>query len=801
MKISLSQNQWFDGEGKPLSAGRISVYVHGSNVPKDIFTLDSHDNYTQASNPFILDDAGRAPTLWFEASTVDVLVEAYNGVPGSYDQVDTYQDGFDMPDVRNDTVAYGISGLQDTNTELGTVTVVGFNNGHDCGARTFVWDPMATETEDGCAIVASNSVAEGRWILLSDSRYMPSEWYGIVPGSDEGNISAFLTYPETVGQWHVKLPPVPRFTRGTYTSAGVLTSTKTIAFDTGARFTGATFMCYAAEVAYNPSYVADFQFIKQDFADSSWFRTAKRFWKCQAYELHQAPTNYFTDNSVGSYGTTCAILSNQRISGQPLTLSGQAVLQFEHCDIADYSLSTLWNTVFKSCDFTDRWFNDAAWDFGTDISHRQRVRSTENRVVLDNFADANVYLWQQAANGATAIDLQGRPVSTITGEMPFTYIGNAVIGYAHFTHSITLDRCTVNHLYLDSNSIDVLTKGCNFVLDRGQCNAWNDNGSSFTLDCDIDTTYAAINWVGSLVTMAGHRIGRAEDDLYSQKSPVFWDCTINGGVIASSHPVMLGCNIADTPVYVYPYAFLENLQQSWAFGMEFRDNRFNAGSYIAIGGNNGLSDHLSEVYECKVNSISITGNVFNTTSRGITCPFWSGTSLAYRFVRGLSSYVTGDATDRSVDYFPVLFLYKDNSGNCPREFGPSQNENLPGNLAAATGWATGAETAMYFCRGVRADYVFCMPAMENAGKTPLPDPAISGGLYEVSGLSVCTAYRMKALLAGGVSGGHCVDFPTAGYLPCCAYDKSLPNDMFYVLAGVLGANAQFYGVNPQPSGE
>ena len=66
MKISLSQNQWFDGQGYPLVSGRISVYLHGSDTLAEIYTLEG-ENYVRAANPVILDNDGRSDTLWSTA--------------------------------------------------------------------------------------------------------------------------------------------------------------------------------------------------------------------------------------------------------------------------------------------------------------------------------------------------------------------------------------------------------------------------------------------------------------------------------------------------------------------------------------------------------------------------------------------------------------------------------------------------------------------------------------------------------------------------------------------------------------
>ena len=794
MKISFSQHQLFDMVGFPLVSGRVSFYLHGSDTLANIYTLDG-DNFVEATNPVILDDAGSFPqTVFMEASIYDVKIEKLTG--NVYSTIDTYQFGFIVPDVSNDTVLQGIDGLMHANPELGFVTVVGYDNVTYAGPRVYMWDAQCTEAEDGGCIIGSESVEDGRWLLLSDLREMPSTYYGVEAGR-EANIAAFISYQPIVGTHGIFMPPVPRFLKGTYTTEGTLSTSKVLSFDQGAKFTKAVFVCSGVEIANSPNYVADFLFTAQQLSESRWFRTAKRFWQCGARELHQSRNNFFEDASLGNYGTVAATLLNQKITGTPLSMTGAGRIEFNHCNIGNYALSTNWYTVFKNCDFTDKWFNDANWDFGATPAHRQVVKNTENNVSIDNFSDANVFVLQQAANSVTALDLQNRMAGTISADMAFTLIRNAVIDTAHFNHNVALENCNINHLYLEQNLLALTTRNCSAVLEQAQVGAWADSRSIFALGCDIDTTYATLNWIDTSIDMASHKIGRATDDLALQNQPVFLRCTISNGVIASSCPALLGCNLANTHVYVYPGAFMEGNQVSWTMSMEFRNNRFNGSSVIAIGGHNGITDHLQEVYECKVASLAITDNVFNTTSAGIACPFWAGPGLSFRFIRGLTTFDGGSATDHNADYFQVAYEYRNNHGNCPRTYAGPTNSNLPGALVIASHWASsGIGSGMSFESGQTAYSVFTMPARPNANKDPLPDPTIQSGIYQVSNLAVTTPYRAKAVFSGGEQGGNCADFPTSAYLPVCAYDKSLPNDMFNCIIGAWGQSAQFLGVNP-----
>lgn len=802
MKISLPINQFFDDQGFPLVGGRISIFKHDSDTLNDIFTLDG-DIYRAAVNPIITSDEGRIPTVFFDAAVVDVRVEKANG-DGTYELIDTFQAGFNVPSATNDTVVNGIDALKDTNTEVGVVSVYGYDSNVAAPMRNYVWDPTCTADADDGIVVLSNTTETGRWILLWDDEKLPCSVYGIAPGH-EANISAFLTYPDIVSQWNIRTPKIPRFTQGTYTSNTTFSTTKTLYFDQGAKFTNATFMCASVIIPYNNDYVANFIFSVgfQPVAESRWFRTVAGFWKCDAQEYHQSNTNFFADTNIGNAGTTCAILLNKKVSGRALTFTGGANIEFNHCNISDYALSTNWYTVFKNCDFSDRWFVDGNWDFGTDVTHRQLVRSAQNRVSLDHFADANVFVLHQAANSIPALDLQNRVVSGITGDMPFTLIRNAVIDYAHFNHNIALENCTVNHLYLEHNFLNLTTKNCQAVIENAQAGQWNDSRSNFSLNCDVNTYYTTIAWNETGLDMNSHRIGRTDDDLIYQKQLVMWGCTINNGTIASYCPVFLECNIANTLIYVCPASVFEGTRQTWTMSMEFRGNRFNGAAGIRIGAHNGISDHLSEVFECRVDALAITDNVFNTTVSGITCPFWSGPSLSYRFIRGMTAFVPGNSvTEHTLDYFEVPYEYRGNSGNCPRQYGTATGADLPGAYAICSGWANGGtNNGMYFEKGVTAANVFVLPAVANENVEPIPDPTVTSSVYSVDKRCVCTPYRAKALFASNQNAGMCADFPISGYLPLCAADKSLYNDMFNVLVGSWGESAQFFGVNPISSRE
>ena len=800
MKLSLTPIQYFTLDGKPLVSGRLKIHLHGSDTLANTYILSGTD-FVPGPNPVILDNAGELQnSIFMDAAIYDVEVE--QNVDGNYAKISDFQYGFNPPDVRNDTVVDGIAGLRDANPELGFVDVVGYDSDVHCGQRTFMWDPYCTAAEDGGTVFQSNGTENGRWILLSDLREMPCSYFGIKAGH-EANLSSFLTYLETVGTYGIVMPPVPRFLAGDYVTEGTLSTTKVLSFDRGARLTKAFVLCPAIEVTPAQNYVGDFQFTRQQLAESCWFRRVSRFWACGAFELHQSRTNYFEDVDSGNYGSLCATLMHQKITGVPLGMTGSGLLEFNHCNIANYALSTAWHTSFKNCDFTDKFFNDGGWDFGTDTSHRQLVRSTENRLNVDNFADASAYVLQQAANGATTLDMLGRHIGLVSASMPFRSIRNAIIDELHANSGMALDNVSCPLVYFENKYQTVATKNCTLGIIQADVGTWNDNGSSLTFACNIDTTYTTVSWLKSAVDMGLHRIGRATDDLVYQKQVVLWGCTVNNGVIASSRPVVLECNIADTMLYVYPCETLVGNLNTWAMSMEIRKNRFNGAAGIAIGANNGLSDHLETVYECTLSNLAITDNVFNTSVSGITCPFWAGPGLAYRFMQGLAMYDGGNPFIRNMEYFPTVYEYRDNSGNCPRSYGVATTQVVESLYAQVYSWATSAEASatstMDYPDNQVVLSVFALPAFGNPTREQVPSTTVQANTFRVHRLCVTVPFRGKALSTALSEEGQCLDYPRHGYLPMCACDRSQPNDMFYGIVGSCALSGG--GVNPIGGGQ
>lgn len=793
MRISFNPNQLFDLAGNPLVSGRVSFYLKDSDTLANTYYRDG-DAFIEGQNPVVLDNAGSfVNTIFLDAAIYDVVVEKYTD--GQYHQIENFEFGFEMPNVNNDTQVNGIQGLMDANPELGSVTVIGYDENVSCGPRSYIWDAQCTDAADGGAIVESTSSQNGRWILCSDLREMPCKYYGVAPGF-ESNISAFLTYPQLVGTYGIWMPPIPRFVSGVYNSAGTFSVDKTISFDPHARFTAAKFICQNIECCTRGNYIADFQFNYQAYAESSWFRTVKGFWTCGAKELHQSRYNYF-ENGVLSENIAVA---NQHISGYAMSMGGTGQITFHDCTFEDRSISADWYICLKSNYVTDTWFaSNGYWDFGN-YPHHQQIKPAENVVAIGNFADANAYVLWAAAYGFTALDLQGRTIGTITATMPFTTIANGQINEAHFNRDVSMYGVTVYNLYLEKTTLNFSADECSIILRDGRANNITMTGSKLYNHCGINSYDTTVRCVDCYVDLNNGVITRSTpNDRDESSGTYFTRCQIGGGSVDDNGINMYGCQVDNTLVRVIPAGSSEG----GFISCRFKDNIFGGTSQIQfVTSLDGVSDPYC--YECTVGYIEIVGNTFNTTQMGIKMPFWAEDG-AHRYVGGVTTYVApGDPSTAhsGTEFFPLPYYYYNNVGNCPRQFGKASGANSDSTLAIASNWGTGNTAGMYFMSDSPINSVFALPALVNHNKDIVPDPTISSNVYSVSNLSVTIPYNAKAIVTfDGNTGGCNLDYPIHGYLPICAYDKSMPNDMFNCIVGSWSVYAQWCGVNPISSGQ
>lgn len=657
MKISSNIEQYFDDEGRPLVNGRVSFYKHDSDILADIFYLES-DDYVQADNPVITSDDGRVPTVWFEAAVVDVKVEKC--LPdGSYEQLDTFQIGFDYPKAANSTLAYGIEELKNTDPAVGVVQVIGYHNDNDAPARFYIWDANCTTAADGGVIIESDVGEEGRWVLIWDDEKLPSSVYGIVPGSNEANIAAFIGYPDVVGSYNIKMPPIPRFMAGTYTSNTTFSTTKPLYFDKGAKFPVADFVCTRAIIPENSDYVADFSFTGENVeAHSSWFRTVEAWWHCAAHTMVFDETNHFTNFALSISATLSqkVLVGNTRIQ---TTYSPGAYIQITNCTILGRKIFSPSQDYIRMSmmRFTTDWFtstNHAQYDFGkvSQGHHLEVTTQSSNTLDFEDFGNANCYYKARLANGDTTFDGHGATYSAFMTNSQFETISNCHVPSMNDNKCYSWNNVFVEGAleFLAGGPSVVNMKDCDFFL-------YGDLPSriqAITIDsCNVRTggkwrTSTRIivsnsTWAATCELSETAKTNRTLAQMLS-----FDHCTLSMGAnsIWTNNLTMTHCT-SNAHVYLVPYLDGETYRMSGTFV----DNLFVQGALIECNVKNMAEEYdVRNVYA----ALTFKDNRFNQDdSRGIVIP-WLTQEMDYQ----KPFLATGSG---------ALSTYKNNSGKCPAE--------------------------------------------------------------------------------------------------------------------------------------
>lgn len=791
MYISLNPIQYFDLAGVPLVAGRLRIYLHGSNNLASTYVMDG-TRFIAGPNPVMLDNSGEQPnTIFLEAAIYDIHVD--KNVDGTFTKISDFQFGFELPDVKNDTVVDGVAGLAQANPELGTVTVVGYDSNVFCGARSYIWDAGCTDAADGGCIVASQTTDTGRWLLLSDLREMPCTYYGVVPGH-EANMSAFLTYPSVVGTYGIWMPPVPRFLKGDYASTGTFTTSKTVSFDAGARLTACKLQCNSVEITEPlESYVGDFVFAAQPVAESRWFRSAKAFWNCGAEELHQSPANYFADSNIGSAGQVGATLSRQKITGRPMAMTGSALLDFTLCEFAERSLSLDWYVNFHTCVITDRWFLGSVWDVGNSYANKQKIDITDNSVVLSNFDSADVYLKIVVGNGLDSVDLENRFVQSITADMGLRNLGHAYVNEAHFDSDIQMSDVVITDLYLDGGTGRAdLTRVTATLKDTDFANI-NAHDSTLTFEADVDTATTALNMERSTLGFGSHNVGPESGQVGTTvNSVIFLDCNVSDAKVYTNQPWVSDCTLHNVGFVVYPI----KSGSAYTYSIDFRRNRFLNASYITMSATAGETTPDATVYECGIGHLAIVDNEFNTTVSGVNCPFWAADGQ-HRFMAGIVYDITLSGGVYAV-LWQSSYEYRGNTGNCPLSYFTQATLVNGGTDVSIAGKFSGTVTQYDdtvkvptggdTLHGRINQRVFCMPVTLSDWGTD------EGSVHTIDNAAkLCTPYNGLYKDLGVFNTEAAPGLPSYWLVPNGAWDQSLPNDMFSVRlavqAGLDGAGA------------
>ena len=447
-----------DNNRQIIPGGKISVFDPVSNNPVDIYTHDgSNEQYTIAPNPIYLNIQSRPEHTYFCDRLVLCRLYKYIGNfsdPRVDDDTNNWlflrewNGSFTEDVVKNDTIIYGIESLTEANTGLGSVTVVGYYNDHDCEARTYYWDANCTQTPDNGYIVKSNDKDTGRWILKFDGEYLPSTYYGVYPGS-EANINALLTYVDSVGTASTKTAPGVYFVRGDYKASSVaLTTAKKLLIDNGSSFTRASITSSTDITVIGGEtnhYITDLYGVK--VAHSSWYKTLQGFLDSGAKELIFDQNINVTQAPVMTKNTT---LHNVHLVNNTDMYAGwmgfnNFMLTLDRCTVDDHLFYPSTSRIFfQNMLVTDRYFY-APTVQNIDIS---RINCDDFNFNLCNFDNATIYLKWMYQKGYTDINMEGRVVSDID-------FAPSLIG---------LHNCLFNTLTLNDSSKSVFLENCQGTL-------------------------------------------------------------------------------------------------------------------------------------------------------------------------------------------------------------------------------------------------------------------------------------------------------------------------------------------------
>ena len=662
-----------DEENRPLVAGRVSVYVHDSNVLANIYTMEG-DEYIPAQNPQFLDDYGRlSATIFPELGVYDVKIEKNNG-DDTFEDFDHFEIGIDakIDDIGRDEVAT-IEDLANLDPDIcsSVVTVTSYPR------RNYIWDKDSTDTPDGGIVIDSDVKGEGNWILLWDCPYLPSSVYGVVDG-DITNLNALLNYASRVGSFRMSTPPIIRFERGTYPLDYTYVSTKKMAFDPGVSFSGTLVSPCDVEMLGPRTYaLGNIEFNGAGCtAHSSWYKNLDDFWHCGADILVVDNTNFFLNTTV---------YTNVALNGKTIIGTGTKVGTYANGAYFQLAIdSTVPDNFFipssdyvriTSTGFGDNVFRSTgSWDPGRiqDGHHIQFDQVPD----LDLFQNANrwVSTMLERRNRLTnvqwanyTLDCQGRTVDSIyLGDSSFNVIQNATftgsitcVGYGislinvvasmyvNFPHAgqgtVALNKCrvSINRYHSGIVSLQAIDSDVSVLGAEG-----------------IDPCDTAINIRGG--SFSGFvKMSTDNCNAYKLNNTVsFRDCFIADGLSwRLNYLQMVNCT-SSGKIDLYPAA----QGDKFYYNLLMEDNKL-VGNFRLLITYYHDADHPH--YECrgtavKFNMMRIVNNSFDTNdSHAIKMTQWH---IGY-----MESYMYTTFDDQNMG----VWEYEGNSGNCPNMTPPS----------------------------------------------------------------------------------------------------------------------------------
>ena len=722
-----------DNQQRKIPGAKIEVLDPISNNPVDIFVYDgSNDTYTITTNPIYLDVYSRPEHTYFAKQLVLCRLYKYRGNfsdpmidddTNNWEFVREWNGCFHENEAKNDTIIYGFLSLKDANTDLGSVTVVGYWNQYDCEARTYIWDGTCVQTPDNGYIVKSNNKDTGRWILKFDGEYLPSTYYGVYPGHTS-NINALLSYVDTVGTNATKTAPGVYFARGTYNHGTSLSTSKKILLDADTQFPalGFYFTVSDVKVVGTPThYICDFLIHPYEYvgsacvAHSSWFRTIDKFLDCGAETLIWDRTDFFTNKQIT--GTHNLYKQDLQIyKAWDYTYASNAIVNINACNIEANQVFRFTNDYISFYDvkFNLDWFvvpssqyQDASYDFGSVPTHHIGMNNYSSLKMSDfpkNEYGSFVYRRIRECYNQTSIDFENYPVYGFYNTK-FTKISNAKItdgNYGYITNSLRMlevDGITASEgqtwggakLYNEYFEPSQGTNPARYVISNSKLtfvNYVNDTHTSrplqeieyilikdseVTFTKDIDTVETQFIAYDSTIKGEINFVSKGYYNYDKGKKTELFNVSLDTNPASANNHfcnefVAKSCDIF-VPLKHYPY--LEN--GNYYFNTEYIENRFWTNAKIVYTQNEGSYNNTSNAIENVIPRIFFDSNCFNQSDLyGIYMPLYTvnnyGSGSKYLIAQNPLS-VTG-----------YHCYYHNNTGNCPSEWLTDNTYNGNGNF-------------------------------------------------------------------------------------------------------------------------
>ena len=644
-----------DIDRNALVQGKIEILDPVSNNPLTIWSY-SDDEYTVMTNPVILDIEGRVPQTVFCDRIVYCRVYAFKGYDEQNQPIwEFIRDFYAGENENSESREYvvGLEALKDLDPTINSsVNVLGYFNAYDCPMRQYVWDPNCTQDADNGYIVASDVSATGRWILVFSGEYLPSSYYGVMPGH-VANINALLSYVEYVGTASTKTAPGVWFVPGNYSVETNLQTTKRVLLDAGTSFSCQYFYCGNLKVIGEPqSAICDFDFYDpEQEAHSSWFRTMAGYLTCGAKKYIFDAKDNFVNHTLQNANY---VLQNKIIEGQtrlPVTYNGDNCrITFNNCVInAERIFNSTDRLAFSYTEIHDHWWNNPA---NIDFYNNVAARTTAiNSLVIDNFTNMTAYVNAMGANGASTLDLAGREIYRLDLPASVNELRNAhVTNYANIAangRNITIRNCQLDNAGITSNQLYVYDSRIYFNNEPSVNAAWFNDSE---IRAGSDFVNKAAQYICEDCTV-GINFKRVTDNTNRDGYLGFTRCAFENNVIESKTLVMKNCDCDGCTIKIYPYKDGD----IYKMYCHFEGNRFISGvpiEFTKIDVINGSNQ--DDVYEIIVNW-TIMNNFFAGNTEGLRARYWqhrTGSNYGKTFIAWSNDNV---------------IVYKDNTGDCPAD--------------------------------------------------------------------------------------------------------------------------------------